>query len=648
MSNICICGEKQINDFPKQLYSFTKKGSYKKSREKNVFGRCASCGVIRNIKAISGNEYSDYYKKYVPTNSEYTKNTYKSDYDLAAKRCDEYSVLKNKDEEKILDVGSGSGAFVDKCRQLGHETYGCEIADYSYSKNDDYIYKQKFEDIHFPVDYFHLVTCHDVLEHVINPEAFIKELFRVTKQDGSCIIDIPDFSEGDHHWKMEHIWYFTITQLEALLTKHGFKIDKIVKPIKSKVVFYLTKPKQERVQILFPPGIGDSYWSIVKIQSFLKSKGLSIADIHVVCNRELQFEAHKRSFPFIEMFPFLNATGNTFENRGSSERKKIWDEAYINKNRNGRTIFENVNDCDYFIAYNGHLRYGEELEKIDDLECNWSPPMFVSLEQQRYEKECVKKYGEYILFYFVFHGTYQHWTNQFSVEKVIESIKRIVKKTGCIPVFTGAKWDSMEDNLRRVVKGVPNCVNLCGETSVEQLFGLIKGSQMVVGYPSGLTIVSAMLEKKTLIIWNDYYNKDFAWLACPPPTRNKTYFIEFTNGLTPQRLTEDVINIISEKGIDMENIDNGTTKDGGLKPISTDTPMPKTKPPLVEVKSKMTFRRKIDKLGDNFLSLNRKNVKGIVTWQIVFLQRGKTIETPFMEDQLAVLDYALREMEDQL
>jgi len=65
-----------------------------------------------------------------------------------------------------------------------------------------------------------------------------------------------------------------------------------------------------------------------------------------------------------------------------------------------------------------------------------------------------------------------------------------------------------------------------------------------VGYPSGLTIVSGMLKAKTLIIWNNYYNKDFAWYCVPPSVREKTYFIENTNGLNPLKLTNRVVELI--------------------------------------------------------------------------------------------------------
>ena len=447
-------------------------------------------------------------------------------------------------KERLLDVGSGSGAFVDECRELGHEAYGCEISKYSYAKDSSYIYYNQFENINFPTDHFDKITSHDVIEHSLNPIKILSEIFRSLKQEGLFFIDFPNYFDesGKHHWKKEHIWYFDVEQLGEIFDKIGFIIKKMSYPIPSKILFCLQKPKQHRIKILYPPGIGDSYWSIIKTEAFLKREKLNIPDIYIASPREKEFNGHKRAFPFIEMFPFLNSTGETLDNSNPAS-KNIWNEAYKYK---GRTIFKDVLGYDYFISYNGHLRYGEQMENIDsDLECNWFPDMFVSLEQENFKTECIQKYGKYIVFYFVFQGTYTYWTKEFPIESVIQSIEEIVKKTGLTPVFAGAIWDNKKDDILSVVrKSIPNCIDLTGQTTLPQLFGLIKGSQAVVGYPSGLTIISGMLGVKTLIIWNDYYNRDFAWYCCPPSVRNKTYFIENTKGLNSSKLTNRVVDLI--------------------------------------------------------------------------------------------------------
>lgn len=372
-------------------------------------------------------------------------------------------------------------------------------------------------------------------------------------------MDFPRFhhESGKHHWKKEHIWYFTDEQLESLLKQVGFEVDKVAHPVESKTVFYCDKPEQERPTILVPPGIGDSYWSIVKLESFLKSRKLGLPDVTVVCPKSKKHNGHQRAFPFLEMFPFLNPSWETIDSR-EKKSMAIWKEAYAQE---GRTIFENVLGYDYFISYNGHLRVGKELETIDPhLECNWQPKMFESLEQSYFRKACIERFGNYIVFYFIFQGTYQYWTNEFPITEVAEYINKTVKKTGCRAVFTGGKWDAEDQSLNRVKALVPGHMDLVGKTSVAQLFGLVKGSQAVVGYPSGLTIMSAVLGVKTLCIWNDYYNQQFFWNAVPPLTRGKNYHIDVTRGLASDYLTRRTASLVEGKICAARVLPEDTTK----------------------------------------------------------------------------------------
>ncbi|MHA2344724.1 MAG: methyltransferase domain-containing protein [Candidatus Hodarchaeales archaeon] len=538
----CICGNNSFTKYEKQLYKVNNLGETTEAEDSKIkFGSCTKCGIVKQISDVSLENYGKYYLDYPPTKDSYKAKSYEHDKEIAKKRCDEYGINKEL-KQRILDVGSGSGAFVTECREREQEAFGCEISEYAYAPENEFIYYDEFEEINFPTDYFDRVTCHDVLEHSLNPKRFLKELHRTTKQEGTCVIEIPRFfhDAGKHHWKEEHIWFFKVEELSILAKEAGFKLEDIKCPIDSKVVLYLHKPKETRIKILMPPGLGDSYWSVIKTQAFMKKKNLGdVVDAHIVCNKEMHFNGHQRAFPFLQMFPFLNATWETIENKGDPVRRGIWMEAYA---RQGRTIFENIFGHDYFISYNGHLRFGAEMEKLDpDLKTNWYPPMFVSLEQRRFEKECKEKFGKYMALYFVFGGTYEHWTKEFPVRKVIKSINKIYEETGLTPVFVGAKWDEQKDPLlNEVKKGVGNHIDMTGKTTVEQAFGLMKGSEVVVGYPSGLTVLSAVIGAKTVIIWNYYYNSQFAWNCCPPDTRNKNYFITNTKELTARALTDKV------------------------------------------------------------------------------------------------------------
>lgn len=539
----CICGSKAIhNSTVRKGCRVDDKGNEQPVNITTV--ECKKCGVVRqiNLPFALEEKYIEYYKKeYPPIKQEYSIKNYEHDRGVASLRCDAYNLSK---QVRILDVGSGSGAFVDECRSRGVEAYGCEIGEYHYQESGGkYIYKKQFEDVYFPTDHFSVVTCHDVLEHVLDPLKMLKELFRVTAQNGKCIIDFPRFyhEAGKHHWKgIEHIWYFTEEQLEELAASVGFNVEKIEHPIESKTVFYFTKPKQKRVKILLPPGIGDTYWVIVKIEAFIKREGIGIPDVYVMCNEEKKYKTDKRSFPFIEMFPFLNAADTSI---GITTAKELWQEAYVKR---GRTVFRNILGCDYFMSYNGVLESGVSLENVDpDLKCNWFPNRFISLEEEKYRTDTIQKYGKYIVFFFVFRGSFSSWGREFSADKIVEAVKKIIAETGCTPVFTGALWDKEDVTLNTVKTQIPNLVDLTGQTSVAQLFGLLRGSEMVIGFPCGLTMLAVALKQKVLMIWNDWNHYGFMWNSVPPGIKNKTYFIENTKNLTVDVLVQKAKDIFT-------------------------------------------------------------------------------------------------------
>lgn len=535
----CICGSAEGKASKHDFYEVTAEGKTQKAKTKMSVITCESCGVVRRDVGMDDAAFKEFYSNYQPTGKEYMGKTYQHDREVATMRCNAYGFGVGQ-ELKVLDVGSGSGAFVDECRARGLMAFGCEVADYAYAQNRDFIYSNRLEEVHFPTDHFDRVTCHDVLEHVPDLTAFVDEMFRATKQGGVCIVDFPNFEDkaGQHHWKEEHLWYLTEEQLTAVLKKAGFTITDVQHPIESKTTVYCNKPQQVRTTILLPPGIGDSYWSITKLQAFLKREKLALPDVHVACNRDMKHNGHKRAFPFLEMFPFLNATGETHT---TETEKEIWKEAYAQE---GRTIFKNVLGCDYFISYNGHLRIGAQMEELDpDLETNWTPPMFISLEQRRFKQAAEAKYGKYIVFYFVFQGTYTYWVKQFGVDKLVDFIRQTCRETGATPIFVGAQWDAEENTLNKLKREIPNAVDLVGKTNVQQLFGLLRGAELLVGYPSGLSIISTVLGVKTLILWNKFYNREFAWYACPPATRGKTYFIEDTEGLEVKPLVKMAVDI---------------------------------------------------------------------------------------------------------
>ena len=511
---------------------------------------CNHCGFVKqiNLPFSTEDEFDKFYsEKYLPINKEYDCRDYKGD--LASEKK-VFNNLKLSGSKSVLDIGCGTGALVDICRKAGIDAYGCELVKYHYAPENPYIYFRKFESIHFPTDKFEKIVCCDVVEHVLDPIKFLKEIYRVLSPSGRCYIELPLFyhEDGKGHWKrVEHIWYFKPEQFETILKRCGFKDIKYIDKEPTKIVFSITKPEQNRIKILLPPGVGDVYWPLVKLQSFLKNKGIvPPVDVAVAVPRAKKFDSHERAFPFLEMFPFLHSTNEALFNK----RDPIWKEAYLEE---GRSIFDDVLGCDYFLTWNGYLRAGKTLEEVNpEYECNWDLPRFVSLNEENYRLNSIKKYGKYLVIYWVFAGTGALILRQFSVDKIAACINEIVKKTGLTPILVGAIWDNEDIELQKLRKLLPkNTIDLRAKTSLEEVFGLMRGAKAVIGANSGITIMSAVFGVKTIILYSDYFytnsvHRDFAWNTFPPSTRGKTYFAEFADRTNSADFISRAVSVIND------------------------------------------------------------------------------------------------------
>jgi len=196
------------------------------------------------------------------------------------------------------------------------------------------------------------------------------------------------------------------------------------------------------------------------------------------------------------------------------------------------------------------------LEETDpDLKCEWFPPMFVSLEQEKYKEYCQKQFGKYIVFYYVFVGSNKVLLQKISIKEIKKITNSIVQKTGCTPIFVGGTWDREDKGLMNLISCVPNAINLVGETNLDQLFGLIRGAEMVYGIPSGLTIMSIALKQKTVVLWSDFFHPRFSVNICPPSTLRNTYFPVYTSeysGTAP--LIQLGVDLVKGKKIKVEEV----------------------------------------------------------------------------------------------
>lgn len=495
------------------------KGRLNKLKGKvNGISNILQCDTCKTHKQVINFDLLDYYKNKYHQDGIYK---YERDHDLATNsiRFEKYNLMNLfKKDDLCLDYGTGNGAFVEHCRNNMINCFGMDITNINI-KNPFVYTKDNLQDVNFPTEYFGNVFVHDVLEHLENPREVLKELYRIIKESGKLIIEYPDFysNEGKHHWKEdEHIWMMKRGFLDSLLSEIGFDVTFVYLPIPGKLTFVCVKEKKKNISILVPPGIGDIHWVMVKLQSFLEKNDIRCMPDVYICS----FDNKKdRSLDYLKMIPFINAKGYKY-----LEKTDVpWKEAY---HETGRTVFKDIAGCDYFIAYNGHLREPKRLDEIDPIyKCNYDLPMFESKEQIEYGPRFKKEHGEYIVGYFIDHGIYKkNWSDILTHDKLTWIIDKLSNDLNCKLILIGAEWDiKCEINLFLIKHFPDRIVNMLGRTKIEDVFSILKNAKGVIGFPSGITIMSTFFKIPTFIFWSTYFNDVFWEAACYPISKCDTY-----------------------------------------------------------------------------------------------------------------------------
>ena len=103
--------------------------------------------------------------------------------------------------DRLLDIGCGDGSFTVLLRDLlkAKETAGIEIAPEAVALLGAKGIKAHQIDIDeqafpFSDNYFDVIYCGEIIEHLFNPDHLFQEVYRVLKLGGSCIVTTPNLA----------------------------------------------------------------------------------------------------------------------------------------------------------------------------------------------------------------------------------------------------------------------------------------------------------------------------------------------------------------------------------------------------------------------------------------------------------------------
>ena len=229
-----VCGHNHFKDF-KTCKDYTV------SKELFNIVSCESCGFKFTNPRPTQETIGAYYKseEYVShTNSK--KGIINTIYQIVRKRTlkEKVSLINSlvPNKGKILDMGCGTGFFLQACKNDGWKISGIEPDEDARKlakQNTDSVINADIFCCYDELDAFDIVTTWHVVEHIHKLNESIAKVNQVLKSGGIFIIAVPNPGSKDAEMYQEnwaaydvprHLYHFNQSSINQLLQKHNFEL----------------------------------------------------------------------------------------------------------------------------------------------------------------------------------------------------------------------------------------------------------------------------------------------------------------------------------------------------------------------------------------------------------------------------------------
>ena len=131
---------------------------------------------------------------------------------------------------KLLDAGCGIGVLLRMIRDKypAVELFGTDFSRVAVDRTRGYgfsVERAVLPDIPFPDNFFTCVVCTEVLEHLDDPAATLREFRRILADDGLVIVSVPKDMGPDHC--DEHVQDFDEAKLRKAFSESGLPITQL-------------------------------------------------------------------------------------------------------------------------------------------------------------------------------------------------------------------------------------------------------------------------------------------------------------------------------------------------------------------------------------------------------------------------------------
>lgn len=134
---------------------------------------------------------------------------------------------------RALDVGAAGGGNTRVLRSHGWQAaaleYGADGAEVAHGRG---LATMRSDATHLPLadDSLDLVVAFDILEHLADDDAAVREVHRVLKPTGTYLVAVPADPRlwSSHDEAVHHLRRYTRTTLVALLERGGFEVSSVM------------------------------------------------------------------------------------------------------------------------------------------------------------------------------------------------------------------------------------------------------------------------------------------------------------------------------------------------------------------------------------------------------------------------------------
>lgn len=197
--------------------------------------KCQKCGLVRSNPILSPQKIARLYKK--------SRVTYQAEIPDLKKTYGDYlkkTIPFLSQKNNLLEIGCGNGFFLEEALAQGFKNMaGVEPSEKAIKqapkKLQKYIKNDFFHRQLFTENSFDLVCCFHTLDHVINPQQFIKDVYQVLRPQACALFIVHDvdslmsklFRENWPIFDIEHIYLFSKKTLAKIFEKNKFQAIKL-------------------------------------------------------------------------------------------------------------------------------------------------------------------------------------------------------------------------------------------------------------------------------------------------------------------------------------------------------------------------------------------------------------------------------------